>query len=156
MPAPKFFDEDGNPLGDEIELDEADEEALDKAWAQLAQEKRAVVCHAHLYGVRETFNEEKEIIGGKYQWLSVNDVRTTEWKELKPSAPFYLFTPQDEIVREEYERGWKITDAMPVNVLGFQTHRDHFAIDFDKDELKKRINDLRETKLTDSEVEILY
>ena len=28
---------------------------------------------------------------------------------------------------------------MQVNVLGFQTHRDSFAIDFDKERLQKRI-----------------
>jgi hypothetical protein len=44
---------------------------------------------------------------------------------------------------EEYEAGWKITDAMPVNVLGFQTHRDHFAVAFEKSEIERRILSLR-------------
>jgi predicted helicase len=124
------------------------------------------VFHSHLYGVREihTKNEgvyfleevNRELIGGKYKWLSENDLRSTEWTEVKPSTPFYLFTPQNNEVREEYEQSWRITDVMPINVLGFQTHRDHFAIDFDREELLKRIYDLYETKLSDNEIETLH
>ena len=120
----------------------------------------AKVFHKHLYGVREIWTEnvmnEKELTGGKYQWLANNDIASTEWKEIEPNKPFYLFTPQDETLREEYQSGWKITEMMPTNVLGFQTHRDFFAIDFDKSELQKRINDLRETKLSDDEIRRLY
>ncbi|HEX8493004.1 MAG TPA: type ISP restriction/modification enzyme [Pyrinomonadaceae bacterium] len=118
------------------------------------------VFHAHLYGVREIFvekaNNEKELAGGKYQWLWQNDIRSTKWEELTPQSPFYLFVPQNINLLAEYEKGWKITEAMPVNVLGFQTHRDHFAIAFDKKELEKRIEDLRETTLTDNEIRNIY
>jgi len=59
--------------------------------------------------------------------------------------------PEDGTLRDEYQRGWKITDAMPVNVLGFQTHRDNFAIDFDRAKLEERIAEMRNTELTDAE-----
>ncbi len=120
----------------------------------------AKVFHQHLYGVREIWtenvNNEKELTGGKYQWLARNDISSTEWKEIEPNKPFYLFTPQDETLREEYQSCWKITEMMPTNVLGFQTHRDFFAIDFDKNVLLKRINDLRETNKSDDEIRRLY
>jgi predicted helicase len=118
------------------------------------------VFHKHLYGAREIWaenvNNEKELTGGKYQWLLQNDIDTTEWKELNPNKPFYLFIPQDETLREEYQSCWKVTEMMPTNVLGFQTHRDFFAIDFDKDVLLKRINDLRETDKSDDEIRRIY
>ncbi len=118
------------------------------------------VFHKHLYGAREIWaenvNNEKELTGGKYQWLLQNDIDTTEWKELDPNKPFYLFIPQDETLREEYQSCWKVTEMMPTNVLGFQTHRDFFAIDFDKDVLLKRINDLRETDKSDDEIRRIY
>jgi predicted helicase len=120
----------------------------------------AKVFHKHLYGVREIWtenvNNEKELTGGKYQWLSQNDIAITDWKPIEPNKPFYLFTPQDETLREEYQGYQKMTEMMPTNVLGFQTHRDFFAIDFDKNELQQRINDLRETKLTDNEIRKIY
>ena len=40
---------------------------------------------------------------------------------------------------------------MPVNVLGFQTHRDHFAIDFERDRLYKRIDEMRDEHISDQE-----
>ncbi len=104
---------------------------------------RAVVRHADLWGLRER---------DKYPALEQSDVSSTEWTELGPCSPFYLFAPQDTELLGEYERGWKVTDAMPVNVLGFQTHRDHFAIAFDEAELRARIGEMRDPALSNEEI----
>lgn len=106
-----------------------------------AQDKPAQVFHANLYGSRES----------KYTGLAENDMSTTHWQALKPQAPFYLFVPQDETLRAEYEQGWKITDMIPVNVLGFQSHRDNFAIDFEQERLLQRISAMRHVELDDAE-----
>jgi predicted helicase len=78
----------------------------------------AKVFHADLWGLRET----------KYQRLFETDVNTTIWTQLGPQPPAYLFIEQDKDLSSEYENGWKITDAMPVNSLGIATARDNFAI----------------------------
>jgi len=104
-------------------------------------ERESNVYHADLYGLRAS----------KYAGLAENDLTTTAWKTLKPQAPFYLFVPQDETLRTEYEPGWKITGIMPVNVLGFQSHRDDFAIDFEQARLHQRIAAMRHTELGDDE-----
>jgi hypothetical protein len=101
----------------------------------------AQVHHAEVYGERES----------KYEFLLANDVASVSWVTLKPQTPFYLFVPQDVSARDEYERCWQITKVMPLNVLGFQTHRDHFAIDFDPDALRQRIAEMRAERLTDRE-----
>jgi len=101
-----------------------------------------VVRHADLYGLREA----------KYKWLGRGDVKATKWETLKPQSPFYLFVPQDTDLRAEYDRGWKITEMMPVNVLGFQTHRDEFAIDYSRDVLYQRIASFRDSEITDDEL----
>lgn len=106
-----------------------------------AQDKPAQVYHADLYGTRES----------KYAVLAEHDISSSPWVKLNPQTPFYLFVPQDETVRVEYEQGWKITDIMPVNVLGFQTHRDDFAIDFEQERLHQRIAAMRHTELDDVE-----
>jgi predicted helicase len=120
----------------------------------------AKVFHKHLYGVREIWtenvNNEKELTGGKYQWLSQNDISTTEWLEIKPQSTFYLFTPQNTDLFSEFEKGWKITDIMPSNSTGIKTHRDHFVIDFDKSELQKRIKDFCDLTISDSEISKKY
>lgn len=106
----------------------------------------ATVHHAHLWGGREQ----------KYAWLSGHDVSSTEWKTLTPKSPFYFFVPQVTDLGTEYASGWKITDVMPTNGLGFQSHRGHFALDFDAQKLRRRINDLRETARSDDELRSLY
>lgn len=106
----------------------------------------ARVFHADLWGLREA----------KYDYLFENSVEKTAWKELCPRSPGYLFIPQEQSLSAEYSKGWKITDAMPVNVLGFQTHRDHFAIDLDASALRERIDDLREATKSDQELRSLY
>jgi predicted helicase len=113
-----------------------------------------VVHHADLWGERERFQdkrEEKRLVAGKYYWLTDNDLKTTDWRTFEPQTPFYLFVPQSRILQAEYEQGKKITDIMPTNVLGFQTHRDQFAIDFDEQSLRRRITDMRDPHLSDQE-----
>ena len=93
--------------------------------------KQARVFHAALWGTREN----------KYEHLAEADIATTRWKQAKPTSPFYMFLPQDTNLQSEYEQGWKITVAMPVNVLGFQTHRDSIAIAFDHFSLRRQVAD---------------
>ncbi|MFN9616310.1 MAG: type ISP restriction/modification enzyme, partial [Dolichospermum sp.] len=99
---------------------------------------------------REVY-ENKELVGGKYQWLGENDISSTNWEQLSPNTPFYLFKPQNIDLRVEHEQMWKINEIMSVNVLGFQTHRDHFAIDFDEESMTKKIQELRENNLSNQE-----
>lgn len=106
----------------------------------------AKVHHADLWGLRE----------GKYEALSEADIAVTKWANLQPTSPDYLFVPQDEELRAEYVSGWKLSEAMPVNVLGFQSHRDHFAIDVDEVQLRNRIVELLSTARTDEELRNLY
>jgi len=95
-------------------------------------------------------------VPGKYEWLLAHDVESTKWKKLKPAGEQYLFIPRNEKLAKEYQQGWKITDAMPVNVLGFQTHRDGFAIGWDESEIADRIKDLIADELTDDEIANKY
>jgi len=89
----------------------------------------ARVHHAHLWGERE----------GKYKYLASHDAGSVKWKTLQPSQPFYLFVPQVVKLREEYEQGCDIAEAMPLNLLGFQTHRDPVAVSFDEKSLRQQV-----------------
>jgi hypothetical protein len=87
--------------------------------------------HADLWGSRED----------KYKYLFEADISTTQWKTIEPESPQYLFVPQDSRLRLEYEVWWSLTEAMPISVLGFQTHRDPVAIGFNEDELRRQVSD---------------
>lgn len=104
------------------------------------------IYHAHLYGSRED----------KYRYLEEHDVTTVDWTELDPRSPFYLFIPQNTDLRLEYDNYWEITKILPVNTLGFQTHRDHFAIDFDWSTIRQRFQYFRDSQLSDDEIKHKY
>ena len=77
----------------------------------------------------------------KYTWLSSNDVATTQWLKLHPQSPSYSFVPQDRTRAEEYERGWKLTEMMPVNSVGLYTARDGLTIQWSEAELVSTLRD---------------
>ncbi len=89
------------------------------------------VFHADLWGDRD----------GKYAWLEAQDVKTTDWQELKPQSPFYLFVPQDITLLSEYEQYWKITDIMPINSAGIVTARDNLTIHKSPQDIMETIKD---------------
>ena len=102
------------------------------------KQERTSVSHAELWGKRDD----------KYNWLEINTSDTTDWTELKPKSPNYLFVPYSESVSEEYERYWKITDIFPLNNGGTITKRDKMVIDFESEPILERVNYFR--NLTES------
>ncbi|MGD0217486.1 MAG: type ISP restriction/modification enzyme [Desulfobaccales bacterium] len=102
----------------------------------------ARVHYADLWGNRDSKN----------QVLAQMEAVTTPWRELQPHSPFYLFVPQDTDLRAEYDRGWKITDIMPVNGVGLTTARDHVVTDFEVGPIIERVNLFRDSKDSDKEV----
>jgi predicted helicase len=93
------------------------------------EEKLAKVFYADLWGLRVE----------KYDYLLKNDVRTTQWKELKPTPPYYFFVPKDFALQAEYEQFWKVTEIFREYRNGVTTGQDKFFTDSDKQSLKARI-----------------
>ena len=89
------------------------------------------VYHADLWGERHA----------KYRALLETEKGGVEWTKLQPSSPFYLFIPQDEALREEYDRGWRVTEIFPVHSVGISTARDRLTIQHTEDEIWKRVQD---------------
>ena len=110
------------------------------------KEVSQAIYHADLWGNRQ----------GKYRALLETEKDTVEWTELHPSTPFYLFIPQDEASREEYEQGWRVTEIFQTNVLGFQTHRDSFAIAYKKSDIEQRVKDMRDENIADHRLQEKY
>lgn len=100
----------------------------------------AQVHHADLWGVRESKDKE----GGKYPWLLAHNLADTAWTDLSPQSPFHLFVSQNTDVRAEYDSGWRVNDAFPVNSLGIATARDAFTIRSSESEVASTIKDFVE------------
>jgi predicted helicase len=95
------------------------------------QDSDAKVFHADLYGKRTD----------KYQQLEQLDINNTQWTELTPSSPFYLFVPQNIYLLTEYEQNWKVTEIMPINSVGVVTARDKLTIHDSEEKLLTTIED---------------
>lgn len=75
---------------------------------------------------------------------------------LKPLGPEYVFVPRDDAIRQEYERGWRLADVMPVNVTAPVTARDGFVIAFTEEELVERMEQFRDLSIPDDEIRRRY
>jgi predicted helicase len=91
----------------------------------------AKIFHADLWGTR----------AHKYEQLFEQDVTITNWEQLTPQIPFYLFVPQDVDLLGEYNKGWKVNDVFPTNSVGIVTARDKLTIRWSADEVWQTVND---------------
>jgi len=87
------------------------------------------VYYGDLYGLREI----------KYECLDKNDIKSTEWEELKPTEPFHFFIKKDFSLQAEYDTFWAVQEMFIKSSSGVKTHRDHLLIGFTKEEVKQRI-----------------
>ncbi|MBE9231335.1 N-6 DNA methylase [Cuspidothrix issatschenkoi LEGE 03284] len=92
----------------------------------------------------------------KYNFLESASLDNVDWIELQPTAPNYFFAPKDFDLVTEYNQGWNVTDIFPINSTGVKTHRDHFVIDFDLEQLHKRIEDFRDLSIDDENIANIY
>ncbi len=130
----------------EAKVDTRVKREYDEARVTNNNQRTGKIFHADLWGKRLD----------KYKASARETIKSVEWLELKPVSPFYLFIPQDRDLWGEYEKGWKVTDIFPVNVLGFQTHRDHFAIGFERSDIEQRIKDMLKDGLSDDQLREKY
>jgi len=99
-----------------------------------------------LWGVREA----------KYSWLNEHRTRRGGFEELSPDSPYYFFKQQNTDFRAEYDLGWKISEAMPINSAGFITARDHFVVDIDEARLLERVANFGDLNRSDAEIRREY
>ncbi|HNU40615.1 MAG TPA: hypothetical protein PKI26_09975, partial [Methanothrix sp.] len=107
---------------------------------------QAKVFFSELWGLRQI----------KYDMLKEKNIESTEWTSIDPISPFYLFVSKDTDLLREYNKGFSINEVFPINVLGFQSHRDHFALDFEREIIHIRISDLMNQLISDDELRDRY
>lgn len=119
----------------------ADENVFDimqgVAIALFVKEEKVADCrifHADLWGERSE----------KYARLEQDDVATTEWTEVRPTAPHFFFVPKALSHADEYGNFPGIAgDIFIAQNAGIQTKRDHFVYHFTREELEATLRDIR-------------
>ena len=100
------------------------------------------IFHYDLFGKREL----------KYDFLFENSLETIEFNNFTPFKSSFLFKKIDETKHLKYNAGINPTELFKINVMGFQTHRDEFAIDFEMNQIKKRAKDLINKDFSDEDI----
>lgn len=88
------------------------------------------ILHADFWGKRKD----------KYRACLETPFTKVNWHEIQSQGPSYLFIPQDEAHRGEYENGWKVTDIFPVSNIGVVTHRDSLIVGITEKEIINRLH----------------
>ncbi len=91
----------------------------------------AIVYHADMWGTQQE----------KYRKLSQTDVQSTEWSELQPDSPYYLFVPHSMDFSIEYETGWKIDEIFRSKSIGIVTARDKLTIHWTAEDIRETVID---------------
>ena len=104
----------------------------------------AKVYYADMWGSREE----------KYRVLSASDVLSTDWAELHPSSPLYLFVPQRTEHKAEYEEGWPVTDIFQERSVGFVTSRDKLTMHRTEEAVRQTVTDF--ASLSEDEARARY
>lgn len=91
----------------------------------------ATLYHYDLYGKR----------GNKTNFLYENTLDSIAWQILQPKAPFYLFIPQNEDLRAEYDKGLSVKDIFKVSSVGVVTGKDSVLIASNEKQLEKQVKD---------------
>ena len=102
----------------------------------------AEVFYSDLYGLRKN----------KYEFLSNNTLVSVGFKKITLNEPFYFFVEKQEEGKEEYDRGFRVDEIMPINVTGIVSARDRLVIDINGDNLLRRIQYFADLNINDDVV----
>lgn len=83
------------------------------------------IYYYNVYGLRDY----------KYRYLDTNTLYSTDFEELKPISPYYMFCPFDINIQKEYEKFWQLTDIFPLNGVGIVTAKDDLTLKWTEEEI---------------------
>lgn len=91
----------------------------------------AEVYHADLWGNRS----------GKYERLFGLDICDSTWSVIESKAPEFALVKRNFDLESIYSSFFALNELMPLNSMGVMTKRDSIAIQFDKSEVAKLVQD---------------
>ncbi len=100
------------------------------------------VFHSELYGRRQD----------KFEKLNSFDLENIKWQRLNTIEPYYFFIPKDFSLSDSYDNFFSITDLFKIYSAGIKTKVDNISIDFERESLGKRVEDILTNKYSLQEV----
>lgn len=77
----------------------------------------------------------------KYDFLNKNSLSTIQFNKLSNVAPMYFMIPKDYQTKEEFNKGFDISDLFKIYGMGIATGNDSEYIAFERKELQARFED---------------
>jgi predicted helicase len=90
-----------------------------------------------LYGTREY----------KYNFLNTNSLESINWKRLDFNTNSFFFVEKIFNDEDKYKNGFSTNELFIVGSSGIKTERDSLAIQFSKNELKVKIDELKASEV---------
>lgn len=106
----------------------------------------AMVHYADVFGSKKA----------KYEYLEETLFDDVAFKKVSPSSPYYFFSPKNDRGKEEYLKGFGLTELMPNNRTAVLTMGDSFVVADTKQELVDRIEDLNANSYTEEQLKEKY
>ncbi len=103
------------------------------ARSTLTKKNETIVNHCDLYGSRQL----------KYDWLLSNSYKKKLFNEVTCVEPFFLYQPQNLGLATEFAEMYVLQAIFKQNGAGIITARDALVVDYNKNNLKKRIDSFR-------------
>jgi predicted helicase len=95
--------------------------------------KGCKVYHADLWGERQN----------KYEALRESNISSTNWSELKPTAPHFYFEPKEFKGESEYIQGFSIREAFAASGNAIKTERDRISIQLTSEGIREVVDTFR-------------
>ena len=92
----------------------------------------------------------------KYQDLTIGNRSFFTENLEQPQEPVFLFLKQNHGLWKIFEQGIPIKEIFSAGVLGFQSHRDRFAISFSENEMRNKLSVFSDRSLSDAEIEAIF
>jgi hypothetical protein len=102
----------------------------------------AKVWHSEIWGNRSNKNAA----------LWEMTLASPDFEQLNPYDPYYFFDRFNGEATETYNLGFNVADLFGEKNTGIKTHRDHFVIDIDQDQLQERMEFFLSDQATDDEL----
>ncbi|MGH8499310.1 MAG: hypothetical protein ACRERV_10965, partial [Methylococcales bacterium] len=120
--------------------------AIKKNISKSGTKALAQIWHGEMWGNRNS----------KYSALWKQPVSGLIQQALSPHPHYQMFYPVDSETLNTYVEGFALTEIMPINVIGFQSHRDDYAVDFERKEILARVTELLNPTITDETLRKKY
>lgn len=106
----------------------------------------AEVYYADQYGLRKD----------KYQYLSDNTLRSVPFTKIEYTEPFYFFAPQHKDGEDDYNKGFRLENLMPLTSSGIVSMGDSIAYASNALELEQRLKEIITTEYSSVQLKEKY